>query len=161
MYFTSYMSVISGIQRREFDTKFLCNASSTSQLLKAGSVKFSMLQFLTAAEMCDFYDWLNNFLGGNFLEIFVYMCSCLRVLGRGRIWYQWEMGNMLTFMFIIIAFRISLYLEYISSELKSCKWTQFSSYLHSFGLNHMLCIISLSNMVFNLTVYVFLRIRIR
>lgn len=94
-----------------------------------------------------------------FLCIYVHVC----VFGGGGgydISGKWE--YMLTFMFIIIAFRISLYLEYISSELeKWCKLTQFSSYPHSFCLNHMLCIISLSNLVFSLTVYVFLRIRIR
>lgn len=33
-------------QRRELDTEFLCKASSTSQLLKAGPLEFSTLQFL-------------------------------------------------------------------------------------------------------------------
>lgn len=35
-------------QRRKLDIKFLCKASksSTSQLLKAGPLEFSMLQFL-------------------------------------------------------------------------------------------------------------------
>lgn len=114
-----------------------------------------------AAEMCDFYDWLNNSWEATllrFLCIYVHVC----VFGGGEDMISVGNGNMLTFMFIIIAFRISLYLEYISSELeKWCKWTRFSSYPHSFCLNHVLCIISLSNMVFSLTVYVFLRIRIR
>lgn len=57
----------------------LCKTPSTSQLLQAGLLGFSMLQFfqLLKCVIFFFYDLLNNFWGGTFwriLCVFTFMC---------------------------------------------------------------------------------------
>lgn len=54
----------------------LCKTPSTSQLLKAGPLGFSMLQFFWLLK-CDFYDLLNNFWGGTFWRVLCVSRLCV------------------------------------------------------------------------------------
>lgn len=61
----------------------LCKTPSTSQLLKAGPLGFFHATIILAAQMCGFYDLLNNFWGGTFWIILcMFMFLCIGWKGR-------------------------------------------------------------------------------
>jgi hypothetical protein len=56
----------------------LCKTPSTSQLLNAGPLGVFHGTIILAAQMCDFYDLLNNFWGGTFWRILCMLMFCVQ-----------------------------------------------------------------------------------